>query len=186
MDAYLPDAGARLRLGYQSRQRTVHERKLCTKSQPANAAVEQQQQTMKPLNMLSPRLWTFGGNHMTSPAQGLEVIVGVGDLVTFGCALALVFSPLAGASYTLIMGYIMVANQACLDCIDCDQLRRFPSRAKAYLATCSQLLHPQFWAPASAPCFHACVMLTGQAVLRCCVTLSVDSACRVAQSGCTC
>ena len=111
MDAYLPDAGARL--GYQSRQRTVHERKLCTRLQPANAAVEQQQQPMKPLNMLFPRLWTTGGNHMTSPAQGLEVIVGMGDLVTFGCALALVFSPLAGASYTLIMGYIMVANQAC-------------------------------------------------------------------------
>ena len=68
--------------------------------------------------------------------------MGVGDLVTFGCALALVFSPLAGASYTLIMGYIMVANQARLDCVDGDQQRRFPSRAKAYLATCLQLLHP--------------------------------------------
>jgi hypothetical protein len=44
-------------------------------------------------------------------AQGLEVIVGLGDLVTFACALALVFSPLASADYSLIIGNVMIANQ---------------------------------------------------------------------------
>jgi hypothetical protein len=63
--------------------------------------------------------------------------VGVGDLVTFGCALALVFSPLAGASYTLNMGYIMVANQARGD-RQIDSKSVFTSCGMP--ATCAQLL----------------------------------------------
>lgn len=43
--------------------------------------------------------------------QGLEIIAGFGDLVTFCCALALVLSPLASANYTIIVGDIMIANQ---------------------------------------------------------------------------
>lgn len=39
------------------------------------------------------------------------MIAGLGDLVTFACALALLFSPLASADYSLIVGNIMIANQ---------------------------------------------------------------------------
>lgn len=98
-------------------------------------------------NMELPQLLATTGHSAfiwdpaASAAQGLEVIVGVGDLVTFGCALALVFSPLAGASYTLIIGYVMVANQACGDCGDCDQQRLDPCCARSLRKYLANRLH---------------------------------------------
>ena len=44
--------------------------------------------------------------------QGLEIVAGVGDLVTFVCALALLLSPVSSVEYSVVLGSIMIANQA--------------------------------------------------------------------------
>jgi hypothetical protein len=104
------------------------------------------------------RTWLFG------PAQGLEIIAGLGDLVTFALALALVFSPLASADYSLIVGNVMIANQV-----------RGHLQRHAMSLTCSQVLRP------CRPCCR--VQMYNPASQRCEASILPS---RGLQSGCTC
>lgn len=41
----------------------------------------------------------------------MEVVAGIGDLITFGCALAVLLSPVSSVDYSLIVGNLMIASQ---------------------------------------------------------------------------
>lgn len=43
--------------------------------------------------------------------QGIEICAAIGDLITFACALALLLSPVASVTYSLIIGNLMIASQ---------------------------------------------------------------------------
>lgn len=52
-------------------------------------------------------------SHAAFTMQGIEVFTAAGDLITFACALALLLSPVASVTYSLIIGEIMIASQVC-------------------------------------------------------------------------